>query len=314
MLNILFLKNKRFFCSCEKLEDMIKITKIGEEENIIDLENFLDYDYFKKVIVYGEQLLSVLNYDEWFSKNIILGKEEKERVINIFGNMCKEIGFIICNNVNLNGHKRITLDINDIKKICIKIIKIYLIYNVYVSKNEKNVLLKKFNIKILNEFNINNEYTKLEVTKYKNLDLEIDVNEYFGLLLSSYDLYVLFIYVILERYIYQKKENYENKIFCSNCKKEIKVTDGNVRNTKMCKKCRDKENKKNRDESRQKRKIINNLVGYKDIVTNINNFDMEEFNIFINSMTNKKKDVEKKNLKELKDYLRNVEKIIKEER
>lgn len=305
MSNILFLKNKRIFCKCEKLENKVKIIKIGEEENIIDVEKFFDYDYFKKLLEYGKELISIHNYNEWFSQNIITHlTKERERVIDIFTKMCNECGFIVGYDKNLNGHNKITLGINDINRICVKIIKLYLIYNIYVSKNEDKYLLEKFNINLLNEFNKNNDYTKLEML------------EEYGLLLYSYDIYVLFMYVILDEYIGYKRERdyyYQiNKFICPKCKRPIKVTNGNIGNRKMCDRCREKENKKNRNEYQQKRRIINKLVGYTDIVTNISNFDMKEFDVYIHSLTNKKKDVEKKNLKELKDYLNKVEKIIKD--
>lgn len=304
MSNILFLKNERIFCKCEKLENKVQIIKIGEEENIIDVENFLDYDYFKKLLGYGEELISIHSYDEWFSKSIITHlTKEREKVIDIFTKMCDECGFIICDNINLNGHNKITLGINDINRICIKIIKLYLIYNIYVSKSEKEDVLEKYNIKILEEFNQNNDYTKLEMV------------EDYGMLLYSYNLYVLFVYVILDKYVEYKRQKDKDylisEFICPKCKRPIKVTNGNIRNKKICERCREKENKKNRNEYQQKRRIINKLVGYKDIVTNINNFDMEEFDIYIHSVTNKKNGVVKKNLKELKEYLNKVEKIIK---
>lgn len=303
MTNIYDLKHKRFFCSCENLENKVQITKNGEEENIIDIEKFVDDDYFKKLLDYGKELISIINYDEWFSKNIFLGKKEKEKVIDIFMKMCDECGFVVGYDKNLNGHRQITLGMNDINKICVKVVKLYLIYNIYVSKNEDKYFLEKYNIDPLNEFNKNNDYTKLEMIKD------------FGMLIYSYDLYVLFMYVILDQYIEYEcvKENFIIKEFiCPDCKKRIKVTNGNMRSRKKCDRCREKENKKNRSEYQQKRRIINKLEGYKDIVSNINNFDMEEFDIYIHSVTNKKNGVKKKNLKELKDYLKKVEKIIKE--
>lgn len=303
MTNIYDLKLKRFICSCENIENKVQIIKNGEEENIIDVEKFVDDDYFKKLLDYGKELISIINYDEWFNKNILLGKKEKERVIDIFMKMCNECGFIVGYNVNLNGHKKITLGMNDINKICVKVVRLYLIYNIYVSKSEDKYFLRKYNIDILEEFNKNNDYTKLEMIKD------------FGMLIYSYDIYVLFMYVILDQYIEYGcvKENYVIiKFICPGCKKEITVTNGNVRNTKICDRCRKKENKNDREEYQQKRRIIKKLEGYMDIITNINNFDMEEFDVYIHSVTNKKNGVKKKNLKELKDYLNKVEKIIKE--